>query len=284
MVRLMGPSKATLARDPGGRCGESRRHRASSNVDQAGSRVYMGQTELRAGEEDEPVRRWSGPHECPIGGFRVRVFAGRDVHQGARRALALDGSSGFGGRRTFFSGASAGHRISYEVSGGARVLVRDLWYEGGAGAGLAHVHDRAVFTIDGARIASPANGTPPAFDIRDLNGRVAILSTDLDDRIVVSGDGCQAAVLALGVMAERRSSNYFLNAAKPAARAALVNSRQLSILPGVRSGRTTNAGDADAAFIRTMLSHTRGETVAPLAALPAGITDVRFFRGGSRMA
>src|SRR5207249_11785191 len=56
------------------------------------------------------------------------------------------------GRTNIFSGASSGNRISYEVSGGAKVLVRDLWYEGGAGPGFANIHDRALFTIDGSRI------------------------------------------------------------------------------------------------------------------------------------
>jgi hypothetical protein len=50
------------------------------------------------------------------------------------------------------------------------------------------------------------------------------------------------------------------------------------MLPGVRSAKTTNVGAADPAFIRTMLSHTRGETPALLSALPAGVTDVRLFR------
>jgi hypothetical protein len=41
--------------------------------------------------------------------------------------------------------------MSYEVSGGTRVLVRDLWYAGAAGRGFANIHDRG-FTPDGARI------------------------------------------------------------------------------------------------------------------------------------
>src|SRR5207245_5686003 len=162
-------------------------------------------------------------------------------------------------RTNMFSGASRGNRISYGVSDGARVLVRDLWDESGAGPGFATIHDRAVFTVDGARISSPVNGTPPAFDIKNLIGQVAILTTDIDDRIEVSGDGARARVLGLGVLAEQRSSNYFRNTSSPPAAATLLNSRQLSRLPGTRSAATANAGSAGAAFIRNMLSHTRGE-------------------------
>jgi hypothetical protein len=183
-----------------------------------------------------------------------------------------------GGRTNIFSGASSGNRISFEVSGGATVLARDLWYESGAGPGFATIHDRALFTVDGARISSPANSTPPAVDVSDLDGRVAILATHLDDRVAISGDGSRAMVIGLGVFAEQKSSRYFLNSASPAALAALINSRQLSLLPGTRSAPTTNSGVADAAFLRTMLSHARHETPATLSELPAGVTDVRLFR------
>src|SRR5206468_9047982 len=161
---------------------------------------------------------------------------------------------------------------------GAKVLVRDMWYESGAGPGFANVHDLAVFTIDGARIASPVDQSPAAFDVNRLDGRVAIVSTHLDDRIVVSGDGSRANVLGIGTFAERRLSDYFLNAARPSARAVLVNARQLSTLPGNRSTATPNVGEVGPAFIRTLLSHTRGEQPSILRALPAGVTDVRMFR------
>ena len=182
------------------------------------------------------------------------------------------------GRTNVFSGASSGHRISYEVSSGATVLVRDVWYEGGAGPGFANVHDRAVFTVDGARLATPAGGMPPAFNINNLNGRVAIVAADIDDRVNVSGDGSKAMVLGLGLMAEQRSANYFLDISSPPAKTALVNARHLSLLPGTRSTSTTNVGTAEPPFIRTMLSHARGEMPHPLTALPAGVTDIRLFR------
>src|SRR5204863_4304179 len=128
-------------------------------------------------------------------------------------------------------------------------LVRQLGYEG-PGLGFAPIRHRALITIDGARISPAVNGTPPAFEIKNLNGRVAILTTHIDDRIAVSGDGSRAMVIGLGVLVEQKSSNYFLNAASGATRTALINSRHLSMLPGVRSAPTTNVGLADPAFIR----------------------------------
>src|SRR5207247_10585866 len=101
--------------------------------------------------------------------------------------------------------------------------------------------------IDGARISSPVNGTLPAFNIMNLDGRAAILTTDLDDRIEISGEGARAKVLSLGVMVEQKSSNYFLNSASPPAEAVLLNSRQIFVLPGIRSATTANVGPADPA-------------------------------------
>jgi hypothetical protein len=135
-----------------------------------------------------------------------------------------------------------------------------------------------VFTIDGARIASTANQMPPAFDISRLNGRVAIIASHINDRIVVSGDGSRANVLGLGIFAEQQSNDYFHSAAQPPAQAVLANSRHLSNSPGNRSTSTPNVGQADPSFIRSMLSHTRGERPAALRALPSGVTDVRIFR------
>jgi hypothetical protein len=276
LVRLMGPSKVTLREiqfDGVGKVDSI----VVDDVDQPGSRVYMGQAELRSGK-------------------RTNLFVNRLDHTNvqledigyayspdAASIKVIGGPLSAGGRRTegktdIFSGASSGHRISYDVSEGARVLVRDLWYESGAGPGFANIHGRAVFTIDGARVSSPVNGTLPAFNIMNLDGQAAILSTHFDDRIEISGNGGRASVLALGVMVEQKSSDYFKNAASPPAAAALLNSRQVSLLPGTRSTPTANWGSAGADFIRNMLSHTRGEMPAALSALPPGITDVRLFR------
>src|SRR5207249_1432453 len=156
------------------------------------------------------------------------------------------------GRTNIYSGATSGNRVSYEVSGGARVLVRDLWYESGAGPGFANIHDRAVFTLDGARISSPTNQCTPAFDITDLNGGVTILSTPIDDRIIVRGNGNNANVLTIGVFAEQKASSYFLNAASPPAHAVLTNSRHLATTWGNRSVPTKDDGGTDPAFIETM--------------------------------
>jgi len=276
LVRLMGPSKVTL-REIQFDGAEKVDTIVIENADQPGSRVYMGQTELRAGKrtnlfvnglDQTDVQLEDLGYAYSPDAASIKVIGG---------PLSASGNVTIG-KTNIFSGASSGHRISYDVSGGARVLVRDLWYEGGAGPGFANIQGRAVFTIDGARISSPVNGTLPAFNIMNLDGRATILTADVDDRIEISGNGAQAKLLSLGVMVEQKSSNYFRNLASPHAEAVLLNSRQISALPGNRSAATPDVGLADPAFIRNMLSHTRSETSAVLNALPAQTTDLRSFR------
>jgi hypothetical protein len=247
------------------------------SADQIGSRVYLGQTELRASKRSDlyvdsldhtDVHLEDAGYAYSPEAVSIRVVGGPLLAAGQAAEAKVN----------IFSGASSGHRTSYDVSGGARVLVRDIWYESGAGPGFARVHDRAVFTVDGSRLATPAGGSPPALDIQDLNGRVTILSSHIDDRISVSGDGSKSMVLGIGVFAVQRAPGYFLNAASPPAQAALVNSRHLALLPGIYSTATANSGPAEPSFIRTMLSHARAELARPLATLPGGVTDVRLFR------
>jgi hypothetical protein len=276
VLRVKGPSKATVREiqiDAAAKADGV----VIDTVDQAGSRVYMDQAQLRAGRQtnlfvnrldNTTVQLEDVGYAYSPDAVSIKVLGGPASAAGHDTP----------GKTNIFSGASAGHRISYDVSAGAEVLVRDLWYESRAGPGFANLHDAAVFTIDGARVSSPARQAPAAFDINTLAGRVAILATHIDDRVVISGNGSKAEVLAMGIVAEQKSPEYFANAASPPARAALLNSRHLSKFPGIRSTSTANVGEADAAFVRTMLRQTRGEHARVLHSLPPGITDVRMFR------
>ena len=280
VVRLDGPSQATLR--------ELRLDGMSSAdgliigaADQPGARIHLGQTELRAGSAaalfvnglDYALVQAEdlGVSESPSGSA-VNVIGGPLARAGRPEAV---------GRTNVFSGASSGNRTTLEVTDGGRLLVRDLWYEAGAGPGFARIHGAAEFTIDGARIASPVDGTPAAFDIEDLNGRVAVLNSDLDGRILVSGTGAAAQVLVLGMMSERGSPDAFVNRASPAARSLLVSSRHLAGFPmslGTRSLPLPDAGTSSFELVRSLLAQTRAERPAPLTSLPAGVTDVRLFR------
>jgi hypothetical protein len=275
VLRLEGPSKATLRDlqfDGAGRADAI----LMQDIDQVGSRVYMDHPELRAGKEtnllvdglDHTYLQIEDIGHASSDAVSVKVVGGRLSNTGKTTR----------GKTNIYSGASSNNRFNYEATGGAKLLVRDMWYESNAPTGFASVHDRALFTLDGSRVAAPGGKNPPMFLLTDLDGRVAILSMDFDDRIVIAGNGGRSEVLGLGVLLERQSSEYFANIASPPARAVLANSRQLSSMPGNRSGPTRNVGNTEAPFIERMLSHARAEHAGPLTALPDGVTDARLFR------
>jgi hypothetical protein len=237
-------------------------------VDQPGARVHLDQVQLRAGKDANLL----------VDGLNHALVELRD----AGDAYSPDGTSikATGRSRTnIFSGAASGNGLTYDVSGGARVLVRDLWYESRAGPAFTRVQGSAAFTVDGVRVASAVDGARPAFDLEGLKGRVAILAADIDDRIVVSGNGSEARVLGLGLLGERASATYFTTAAAPPARTLLLSSRQRGAGGrGNRSVPTPDAGAVDPEFVRELLAQTRGEMPEPLTSLPVGVTDFRLFR------
>src|SRR5438477_60550 len=132
------------------------------HVDQQGARVYLGQVELRAGKKTNLFVNGLDYTNVQVEDFGY-AYSPDAVSIKVTGGPSLAAGKSAPGKTNIFSGASSGHRISYEVSDGARVLVRDLWYEGGAGSGLANIHGRATFTLGGARISSPADKEPPAF-------------------------------------------------------------------------------------------------------------------------
>ena len=276
VMRFEGPTTATLREIQID--GARRAHGIIiDNVDQVGSRVYMQGVQLRSGAlADLSIEELDHTHVQleDIGyayspdGVAIRVAGGPLSAAGEATA----------GRTNVFSGASSGNRMSYDVSRGATVLVRDLWYESGAGPGFAKVHGRATLTVDGVRVSSPVNQAPAAFEISDLDGTVSILATHIDDRIVISGNGRNAKVLGMAIFCEQGFADCFLNTASPKADVILLSSRQISRLPGNRSIGATDVGTVDPEFIRTMLGHARGELPAVLESLPAGTTDARMFR------
>ena len=266
VMRITGPSRATLR--------ELQVHGNSTvdaivldRVDQRGSRVSLNGVELREAEVHSLLVRDLSETDVQL------VDIGHAQAKGA--SFQIDG-----GQVRVFSGASSNNWLSYDVSGGARVLIRDTWYEGSAIGGFAVIHGRASFTMQGSRVAT--TGThPPSFDLRDLDGRVTVLTTHLDDRIVSAGNGDRANVLGLGILRDTRSASYFTSSSVPPARALLVNGRQ-QVDPGgvLNSGSrlVADMGTPDPDFIRAMLTDARAIISPTLNARTPGSSDVRLFR------
>jgi len=247
------------------------------NADQTGGRVYLQQVQLRSGRQTDLLV--DGLDETHV---QLEDF-GHAYSPDATAVVVRGGPLASAGRHTagrtsIFSGASAGNRVSYDVSGGGRLLVRDVWYESGAGAGFVKVRGRAVFTAQNVRVASPI-GAVPAIDVADLNGTVTILTAHLDDRMALAGDGAAAKLLGVGLFCEQRLPECFSDTTAPRARFRIVNSRQKTGTLGNYSISAVDMGAAtDAAFMLEMLEHARTERPTSLTPLPASVTDVRLFR------
>jgi len=276
IARLLGPSKSSLR--------EIQFDGASQadglvveNADQTGGRVYLQQVQLRSGRQTDLLV--DGLDETHV---QLEDF-GHAYSPDATAVVVRGGPLASAGRHTagrtsIFSGASAGNRVSYDVSGGGRLLVRDVWYESGAGAGFVKVRGRAVFTAQNVRVASPI-GAVPAIDVADLNGTVTILTAHLDDRMALAGDGAAAKLLGVGLFCEQRLPECFSDTTAPRARFRIVNSRQKTGTLGNYSISAVDMGAAtDAAFMLEMLEHARTERPTSLTPLPASVTDVRLFR------
>jgi hypothetical protein len=266
VIRVAGPSRATIR--------ELHVHGNSlvdglvlDRVDQPGSRVSLNAVELREAETHNLLVRSAMNVDVQLIDLGHALSKGPSIHVNA-------------GRVNVFSGASSNNWLSYDVTGGARVVVRDIWYEGSAAGGFAAIRGRADFTMQGARVATTGRH-PPSFEIRDLDGRVTLLTTNLDDRIASSGDGERASFLGLGILRDRQSPSYFSTTAVPPLRALLLNGRQQVepgglLNPGSRLVDDIGAPDAD--FIRRMLPDARSNRRPTLNALPPDRSDVRMFR------
>jgi hypothetical protein len=276
VVRIDGPGQAALRElrvDGAGRADGV----VIANADRPGSRIYMQGVQLRAGKVtdlhvdgvDHAYLQLEDFGQAASPDGRAIVVRGGPERRAGRPAT---------GRVSIFSGASSRNRLSLDLSDGGMLLVRDVWYES-RGAGYAHVRGRATFTADGLRVASTANQSPPAFDFSALAGTAAVIATHFDDRIAVSGDGREARVLALSVFCQQSFARCYEHTASPPARSAVVHARELSRMFLNRSSGVADTGvAATPEFVRELLAHARAERASPLAALPPGVTDLRFFR------
>jgi pectate lyase-like protein len=268
VIRIQGPTKVALREL---RIDASRRADGIviDGIDQVRARAYL-----------EGVQTWEGS-ESNLFVNQLRNVAVELTDFGHASATGVSVKL-LGGRTTIFSGASSANGSSYEVSDGATAVVRDIWYESAAPHAFLNVHDRARFTMQGSRIATVPDTGAPAFKIENLDGRVSLVSNHIDDRLVISGSGARAALLALGTLREYRESTYVENTTAPAAPVLMVNGRQRTKTQGPLSPGTLairDSGPLDKAFILEMLLDARASVLPPpLVASPPGVSDVRLFR------
>ena len=274
LLRLEGPSRATL-RELMVNAGQQADGIVLTGCDQPGGRVFAEQLNVVGAAKDVGL--------LVDGLSEANVLLNDFGHSGAQVGVKVVGSGqqgGPGGRVYIFSGASSSNKLSYDVSNGGWLLVRDMWYETGQEPAFMHLTDSGTFTLHNAIIAHPRKKDLPGVLIEGFRGKVSFLGVCFASvggpedapALVVSGEGAQTEMLALGV---HGNGEYFANQS-PHAKAARLVSVQYTAGGGAKP--IEDVGEWDDEFILEMLEQTRGARPQPLGPVPPGATDVRFYR------
>jgi Pectate lyase superfamily protein len=284
LLYLPGPTKATLRDlqlDGGYRPYDP--HFAAGivadNIDQPGSVVYLDKVLTAFGLQtnfladgldytDIEAHDFSHLYQQNLpGSVGVRIVGGPLAAAGAPQTGSVN----------IYSGLSSNEMLPWYVSGGGKLLVRDVWYEGSPSPAYLLVTGAATVTMEGLMVAySLINQSTPTFDINNFKGNATFINNYTTGTWAVSGDGTQARVLGVGLNEATPTTTYFSNNASPAATVGLLQSMNQTTL-GIAEP-TPNTGTLDDTFVKEMFAHTRGEEPRMLTALPAGVTDLRLFR------
>lgn len=271
LITLQGPSKAIL-RDFRVQGASEADGIVIANADQERGRVYMQEAFANVSTQNGLLVQELDNASVELRGFQHQQSLGSSV-----KVIGGPGAASgqiLGGRTIMIAVASSNNKLSYEVTQGGRLVVKDSWYETGANnPGFIKLTGNGFVTFEQGRVfTQPQNTTPPAIDIQNYTGKATISALHLEDGIVTS-EGGTGPVLALGLMGLR--ANYFVN--NTAARAALVNSRWYDKTFGTRP--VNNIGNFDTAFLVDMLTQTRGANLSnEYLAIPPEVTDVRMYR------
>ncbi|HLG76720.1 MAG TPA: hypothetical protein VKX46_09900, partial [Ktedonobacteraceae bacterium] len=185
---------------------------------------------------------------------------------GGPQAAAGTPGSGYVG---IFDGASSNNKNSYNVQNGGNLLTQDIWYESG-NPGFLSLNGSGTFTLQGTNIAPATPAGSPSIDINNFNGKVSLLTAQINGVTQVRGNGANTSVLFAGD-AFTEASNY-LSVQSTQARVGLyANSAN-------RSDEVVPDQSIDDAYLTTMLAQTRNQQLQALSAPARGITGVQLYR------
>ena len=297
VLKINGPTKATL-RDIGVNGNMKADGIVADNLDQVGSRVFAHIGELSyglmsnlsvSGLDHTRIELQDSSHgyQTVGGSIGVKVVGGP-------RAAAGDPQAG---GVIFFSGASAGEMMPYDVSNGGNLLVRDTWYESSPSSAYLRVAGRGNVTFEGLSVGlgNRSGATPPTFDIRNLDGKISFINLSNPGKVVVSGDGSKAQVLISGMFSGYLPTLHpFANNTSPTAMVAFINGRQevvgggseqsqsIGVIPGTQlsDGYFQGALD-DVRIYNRMLSDSEVAAIYAGAAPATGLRTYWDFNEGT---
>ena len=265
ILLLRGPLDVTLADlmlDGAGRADGL----SVQNIDQRGARLLADQ--LNVGSA-----RQAGILVSRLQNTQVHFF--NLNHAECRVGVQIAGAQ----HVAIFSGASSNNELSYEVTDGAHLLVRDIWYESSTQPRFMVFSGAGNFTMHGARVACASRPEkPPVVEVRDFRGNVAFLSTDFsnwsDNRKVhvkAKARGVRVLLLGAGFDGEGDVQND-----APEAEVVVLESSR--ILPGGVWIPVPDQGKQSPPFLKEMLALTRQTQPQPVRSARASATDIRIHR------
>ncbi|MCY3022588.1 MAG: glycosyl hydrolase family 28-related protein [Planctomycetota bacterium] len=217
---------------------------------------------------------------------RSNVYLQDSGHSGSRVGVKAIGAGAEGmdtrpnGRVFFLSGATSDNELSYDISNGAWLLVRDIWYESGSKPRFMNCTDSGIFTLHGAQIAYPRKADAPGVLIENFKGKLCFIGANFTTvskdeatpAVVVKGESKDAKVLLL----QTHGHGEYLKNESPSARVARLEG--ICYTPGGGGKIIADVGTWDPQFAAEMLAQTRGQRLPCQAPLPAEAGDVRLYR------
>jgi len=273
ILLIEGPSRATL-RYLGFSGGRNARAIVATGCDQPGGRVFMEQGNTSGYEYglviDGLDQTYVALHDHGHNG--LKVSGGPEATQGRRPA----------GMTALFCGASSRDRNSqdegvdlYALEQGARLLVRDIWYEGQIWH-FMNFTGAGEFTYHSGNIApySPPTADDAVIALDGFQGKVTLSQIEPMNGPLRVRQAPNLRLLMLGLIT--RDAPLQLDEAG-GAQIAFLSGREMRKEP-TGTDSLPDIGEFDPAFVREMLATLRNELPRPLTEIPAGATDLRFYR------
>jgi hypothetical protein len=280
VIRLAGPSKATLRDFSVDGNGNSSDGIEVDDADQTGSSVFMEQSILGQnntnlfvdGLDNTKVELHDFQHlyDSATGMTSVSVVGGPSAAQG----------NWLGGATNIFAGLSAQNYLAYGVSNRAHVSIHDIWNDTGSGGGyqIANVSGASTFSYAGSALYMSGSPSPYYISFTNFQGAAALANLNTWGNIDITGNGSGARVLGLGLVGP--SQAFFINNSSPAATTEFLNGmKAVPITGGVSTSELPEVPlTPNTSFLTATLNQLRTEQPTLLAPLPSGVTDVRFYR------
>ncbi len=275
VLRIDGPSKATI-RDLTFHGNAVAANIIASNIDQAGSRVFMHQFESNT--------NGTGLLVNTLDSALVLAYNSRATGSSVNGINVIGGPLANAGnpqtsRTIVYGGLEWGNNVSNKVTKGGNLLLRDVWYESVETGQVVNLSDKATFAMEGSHATSPAVMPTPQISIANFSGKATFVSTNISNRVAVTGNGTSTKVLGLGNLSD--SLKYIADTTSPAAtvKSYLARSKDPNGgTSGTGSNTAANIGIIDIDYIKDMLAHVRNVNSQILTPLAAGASDVRLYR------